>query len=88
MKSLLILVLLAYSDLVYSETCVELSKRFFLEEMAALDAKEAPPLSERPAYISKLLAMIKSKYPEEDPVACMSAGLSQAQAEKANHKKA
>lgn len=84
MRLMIFVLLFTHSGQALSDTCIEMSKRFFLDEMDAIIGENAPHLKERPALISKLLSQIKAEYPNEDPVKCMSAGLDKAQSEKKN----
>lgn len=84
MKFMIFVLLFTHSGLAFSDTCIEMSKRFFLDEMDAIIGENAPPVKQRPALIAKLLSQIKAEYPNEDPVKCMSAGLDKAQSEKNN----
>jgi len=81
---MIFVLLITHSGLAFSDTCIEMSKRFFLDEMDVIIGEDAPPLKKRPALISKLLSQIKAEYPNEDPVKCISAGLDKAQSEKNN----
>jgi hypothetical protein len=82
MKLVILAVMLVFSGAASSQSCEEMSKRFFLKEMDGLFGEHAPPVKDRPKYVARLLAKIISEYPGVDATKCMTVGLEEAQVEK------
>lgn len=75
-------ILLITSKFSFAETCEEMSKRFYLDNMGGLVGENAPDVRARPKYIKELMSRIVAKYPNVDVLQCMSDGFDAAKKEK------